>query len=166
MARTKKTEKKPKKEKIVEEVKPEIVPEQSERYLEAVGRRKTAVARVRLFTRRGTEVPDLEEKNFFVNKKPINLYFSTPELQQVAQASLEKMKCLDKFKISARVKGGGLHGQAEALRHGIARALVLFNPDFKKRLKKAGFLTRDPRMRERKKFGLKRARKAPQWQKR
>jgi len=65
-----------------------------------------------------------------------------------------------------KVKGGGFHAQAEAVRHGIARALVIFNPDFRKRLKRAGFLTRDPRMRERKKFGLKRARRAPQWAKR
>jgi len=93
-------------------------------------------------------------------------YFPTFELQQIAKAALEKMKCLDKFRILAKVKGGGLHSQAEAIRHGIARALVLFNPDFRKRLKNAGYLIRDSRMRERKKFGLKRARRAPQWQKR
>jgi len=84
----------------------------------------------------------------------------------VAASSLKKMKCLDQFKTQVLVKGGGISAQAEAVRHGTARALVLFNPDFKKRLKKAGYLTRDPRMRERKKFGLKRARRAPQWQKR
>ena len=129
-----------------------------EKYFEAEGRRKTAVARIRLFTQ--------GEKTFLVNEKPLEQYFPTFELQQIAQASLEKMKCLDKFRVSAKVKGGGLHAQAEAVRHGIARALVLFNPDFRKRLKAAGFLRRDPRMRERKKFGLKRARRAPQWQKR
>lgn len=128
------------------------------RYFEAVGRRKTAVARVRLFTKGG--------KEFLVNDKPYQVYFPTLALQQAALASLEKMKCLDKFRISAKVKGGGLNAQAEAVRHGIARALILFNPDFRKRLKKVGFLTRDPRMRERKKFGLKRARRAPQWKKR
>ena len=128
------------------------------KYFEAVGRRKTAAARVRLFTKGG--------KMFLVNEKPLENYFPTFELQQIAQASLEKMKCLDKFRISAIVKGGGLSAQAEAIRHGIARALVLFNPEFRKRLKKAGYLKRDPRMRERKKFGLKRARRAPQWQKR
>jgi len=116
------------------------------------------VARIRLFT--------LGEKGFLVNAKSLQQYFPTFELQQITQASLEKMKCLDKFRVSARVQGGGLHAQAEAIRHGIARALVLFNPDFRKRLKAAGFLRRDPRMRERKKFGLKRARRAPQWQKR
>jgi small subunit ribosomal protein S9 len=128
------------------------------RYFEAVGRRKTAVARVRLLTQ--------GEKTFLVNKKPLEGYFPISELQQTVTAPLEKMKCLDKFRVSTIVKGGGLHAQAEAISHGIARALVLFNPDFRKRLKKAGHLTRDPRMRERKKFGLKRARRAPQWQKR
>lgn len=128
------------------------------KYFEAVGRRKTAVARVRLFTQR--------EKTFLVDKKPLEVYFPIFELQQATTAPLVTMKCLDKFKISVIVKGGGLHAQAEAISHGIARALVLFNPDFRKRLKKAGYLTRDPRMRERKKFGLKRARRAPQWSKR
>jgi small subunit ribosomal protein S9 len=129
-----------------------------ERYFEAVGRRKTSIARVRIFTR--------GDKIFLVNGKPCDVYFPTLELQQIAKVALEKMKCLDKFRIQVFLKGGGLHSQAEAARHGIARALVLFNNDFRKRLKKAGFLTRDPRMRERKKFGLKRARRAPQWQKR
>jgi small subunit ribosomal protein S9 len=73
---------------------------------------------------------------------------------------------LGKFGLSIKVSGGGLSGQAGAARHGVARALVLLNPYFKKRLKKSGYLTRDPRMRERKKPGLKRARKAPQWSKR
>ena len=141
-----------------------------EKYYEAEGRRKTAVARIRLFTSKtNTQKEDLEHPEvqaFLVNKKPLEQYFSISELQQIARSSLEKMKCLDKFRVSAQVQGGGLKAQAEAVRHGIARALVLFNPDFRKRLKTAGFLTRDPRMRERKKFGLKRARRAPQWQKR
>ncbi|MBZ9569381.1 30S ribosomal protein S9 [Patescibacteria group bacterium] len=129
-----------------------------EKYFEAVGRRKTAVARIRLFTR--------GEKTLLINEKPFNIYFPTLELQQIAQSSLKKMKSLDRFRVSIIVKGGGLHAQAEAIRHGIARALILFNPDYRKRLRRVGFLTRDPRMRERKKFGLKRARRAPQWQKR
>jgi len=128
------------------------------KYLEAVGRRKTAVARVRLFT--------IGDNTFLVNEKPLENYFPTFELQQIAKAALQIMKCLDKFRILVKVKGGGLHGQAEAVRHGVAQALVLFNPDFRKRLKKAGYLIRDSRIRERKKFGLKRARRAPQWQKR
>lgn len=129
-----------------------------DRYFEAIGRRKTSVARVRLFTR--------GEKQFLVNKKPYQEYFSTEEDRQNATASLRKMKCLDKFRVTVIVRGGGRNSQAEAVRHGTARALVNFNNNFKKRLRKVGYLTRDPRMRERKKFGLKRARRAPQWAKR
>lgn len=132
--------------------------EKPAKYFEAVGRRKTAIARVRLLAR--------GEKAFLINDKTLENYFLTPELQNITKSSLEKMNCLDKFGISAKVKGGGLHAQAEAIRLGIARALILFNPDFSKRLKRVNHLTRDPRMRERKKFGLKRARRAPQWQKR
>ncbi len=129
-----------------------------DRYFEAIGRRKTAVARVRLFTR--------GEKQFLINNKPYEEYFKVSEDQQTATASMKKMKCLDKFRITVVVRGGGRHAQAEAVRHGTARVLVDFNNNFRKRLRKAGFLTRDPRMRERKKFGLKRARRAPQWAKR
>ncbi len=146
----KKEEPKKKKTEELEEKKP--------KYFEAVGRRKTSTARVRLFTQGG--------KDILVNNKSHKDYFAMPSLQKVLEAPLEKLNCLDKFKISVKVRGGGLHGQAEACRHGISRALVLLNPYFKKRLKKAGFLTRDPRMRERKKPGLKRARRAPQWSKR
>lgn len=158
----KKVSKKPKKKaKVKRKVlkpKPEKPKAVKERYYEAVGRRKTAIARVRLFTK--------GEKKFLVNGKPVEDYFPVIEVQEIAKASLRKMKSLDKFRVQVLVKGGGYHAQAEAIRHGTARALVLFNPDYKKKLKRAGFLTRDPRMRERKKFGLKRARRAPQWQKR
>ena len=154
---TKKIEKKKVAKPKVE--KPEIEkPKEKEKYLEATGKRKTAVARVRLFTR--------GERAFLVNQKSLEKYFPIIDLQKNAKASLEKMKCLDKFRVEALVKGGGLSSQAEAIRHGTARALTLFNLDFKKRLRRAEFLTRDSRMRERKKFGLKRARRAPQWQKR
>lgn len=128
------------------------------RYWEAVGRRKTAIARVRLFTR--------GDKGIWVNDKPADRHFQYPGLQGVVEEPLKKMKSQDRFRVSAKVKGGGIHAQAEAIRHGISRALVKFNPDFRKRLKRAGFLTRDPRMKERKKFGLKGARRAPQWAKR
>jgi len=128
------------------------------RYWEGVGRRKTAVARVRISTQ--------GEKDFLVNEKKLKDYFSIPYLCQTARAPLELLKLLDKFKVSVKIKGGGICAQAEAIRHGLARALVKFNPNFRKKLKKAGFLTRDPRMKERKKFGLKKARRAPQWQKR
>lgn len=155
-AKLKKVTKKPA-AKRVKKPKAEIKPE-PEHYFEAVGRRKRAVARIRLFTR--------GEKTFLVNEKSFDIYFPILELQETAKVALKKMKCLDKFRVSVRVKGGGLMAQAEAIRQGISRALVLFNPDFRKRLKKIGYLTRDARMRERKKFGLKRARRAPQWQKR
>ena len=139
--------------------KPEIAKEtKTSRFFEAIGRRKTAVARVHL--------KNDDFKEFVINGKPLDKYFPDSELQQIALSSLEKMGCLDKFSVQAKVKGGGLHAQAEALRHGIARALTEFSSEFRTRLKKAGFLTRDSRMRERKKFGLKRARRAPQWTKR
>jgi len=128
------------------------------RYFEAIGRRKSATARVRLSAQPG--------EGFSVNGKPYQQYFPTLDLRQLADASLKKMKCFEKFGVSALVSGGGIHAQAEAIRHGTARALVKFNLDFKKRLRRAGYLTRDPRQRERKKFGLKRARRAPQWRKR
>lgn len=136
----------------VKEIKPV-----KDRYFEAVGRRKTSVARVRLFTK-GSE--------FIVNGKEFKIYFPTADLQKIAEDAIKKMKLAERFRVSVKVKGGGAHSQAEAVRHGVARALILINPDFRKRLKKAGFLTRDPRMKERKKFGLKRARRAPQWTKR
>jgi len=128
------------------------------KYIETVGRRKTASARVRLFTQ--------GKKGIIVNGKPYTEFFPVVNLQKAVEDPMEKLKCLDKFGVTVIVKGGGPSGQAEAIRHGIARALVKLNPYFKKRLKKFGFLTRDPRMRERKKPGLKRARRAPQWSKR
>ena len=128
------------------------------KYWEGVGRRKTAVARVRIFTR-GT-------KDFLVNNKKLKDYFTVAFLDKKAVSPLGGLSLLDKFKISVKVMGGGVHAQAEAVRHGLSRALVEFNPNFRKKLKKAGFLTRDPRMKERKKFGLKKARRAAQWQKR
>lgn len=128
-----------------------------DRYFEAVGRRKTASARARLFTKAG---------DFSVNGKPYGVYFPSPELQRIAEDALKKMKLSERFRVSIKVSGGGLHSQAEATRHALARCLIKFNPDFRKRLKRAGFLKRDPRAKERKKFGLKKARRAPQWQKR
>lgn len=128
-----------------------------ERYFEAVGRRKTAVARVRLYTRAG---------DFMVNTKHYSAYFPTIELQKIAEEALQKMKLFGRFKVLAKMNGGGIHSQAEALRHGLARCLIKFNPDFRKRLKRAGYLMRDPRAKERKKFGLNKARRAPQWAKR
>jgi len=153
VVKPKKIKTKPKPKKTQEE---KITKE--EKYIEAVGRRKTAIARVRIWTK--------GEKGIIVNEKPYDLYFPTIDLHKIVNAPLELLKLGDKFKITAKVYGGGIHSQAEAIRHGLARALVKMNPDFKKKLKRAGFLTRDPRERERKKPGLKRARRAPQWSKR
>ena len=155
------------KEEIKKEIKKELTKttkkvskkeDSSVKYVGAVGRRKTAVARVRLYTK--------GKKDISVNDKNYQKYFPDLEMQRTILQPLEVMNSEDKFSVSVKVKGGGLHSQSEAIRHGLARTLVKFNPDFRKRLKKSGFLTRDPRMRERKKFGLKRARRGPQWSKR
>jgi len=128
------------------------------KYFEAVGRRKNATARVRLYTQ--------NKKGVTINNKPYQNYFKAETLQKIIISPLEKLKCLDKFGFDIKVDGGGLSGQAGAIRHAVSRVLILLNPYFKKRLKKSGFLTRDSRMRERKKPGLNRARRAPQWSKR
>lgn len=127
-------------------------------YLGAVGRRKTAVAMVRLY-------PDTKN-TFLINGKDLKSYFGTSELQRVASEAFIKSKVDGAYKVSAIVKGGGISAQAEAIRHGISRALLLADSELRKKLKKAGFLKRDPRSKERRKFGLKKARKAPQWSKR
>lgn len=132
--------------------------EKTPKFFEGLGRRKTATARVRILVQ--------EEKTNLVNGKPLEIYFPTNELRETVLSPLKKMECLEQFGLSVRVRGGGINSQAEAVRHGIAKALVLFDPEMRKKMKKTGYLTRDPRMRERKKFGLKRARKAPQWAKR
>jgi small subunit ribosomal protein S9 len=128
------------------------------KFWQGVGRRKTAVAIVKIFKEK--------DDGFYVNKKPLENYFPLFELQKTAKAPLELLKLEDKFKILVKVSGGGLVAQSEAIRLGLARALVEYKEEFKKKLKKAGFLRRDPRIKERKKPGLKRARRAPQWQKR
>lgn len=130
---------------------------QAGKYYEAVGRRKRATARVRLFIGQG---------DFLINNKPYKEYFSTLALQQIVISPFATSKSLKIFSGSAKVKGGGQTGQAEAIRHGIARALIIFDESFRKTLKKHGYLKRDPRKKERKKFGLKKARRAPQWSKR
>ncbi len=135
----------------------------SKRYFEATGRRKSAIARVRLFTIKPFEE---DEGKVTVNGKFYKQYFSTLELQQIVEAALRKLKSLNRFEVVAKIRGGGVKSQAEALRHGLARTLIIFNIDFRKKLKKAGYLKRDPRVKERKKYGLKKARRAPQWAKR
>ncbi|OHB15946.1 MAG: 30S ribosomal protein S9 [Candidatus Zambryskibacteria bacterium RIFOXYC1_FULL_39_10] len=128
-----------------------------ERYIEAVGRRKTSVARVR--------ITPSAKNTFKINDRDLVSYFPTAELRKVVEEALGKVKA-GNFTITVVVKGGGVHSQAEAIRHGIARALVIHDESFKTKIKTAGFLKRDPRAKERRKFGLKKARKAPQWSKR
>ncbi len=127
-------------------------------YLYSVGRRKTACAQVRLVKKGKGEIT--------VNGKDFTNYFPTADLQERVLAPLKLVGQMEKLSLSVSVKGSGKVAQAEAIRHGLSRSLLLLNPNFKKPLKKAGFLTRDPRVKERKKPGLKRARKAPQWDKR
>ena len=129
-------------------------------YFEAVGRRKTSIARVRLFADKG------DSAHIDVNGKSYDLYFHTPGEKRIAKEALANLKLENNFKVTAKIKGGGIHSQSEALRHGISRALLKVDPDYRKILKPLGFLTRDPRAKERRKFGLKKARKAPQWAKR
>lgn len=148
------TEKKLKIEKVVKKEKEIVI---KERYFEAVGRRKTAVARVRLFTKK----TDIE-----ANGKDLKVYFPTLRLQKAVTAPFDKMKIADKLGASIKLSGGGISAQADAAALGISRALVKFNADFRKRLKRFGHLTRDSRAVERKKYGLKKARRAPQWKKR
>ena len=131
--------------------------ETKEKFIEGIGRRKTAVARVRIFP---------QKRGFFVNDQEPEKYFPSFVEVEKAISPLKLLKKENDFLVLAKVRGGGKSAQAEAIRLGLARALVVFNPEFRKELKEAGFLKRDPRMRERKKFGLKRARRAPQWQKR
>lgn len=131
---------------------------EAHKYVEAVGRRKTSVARVRLYSK--------AEGGMTVNDKKMDEYFPTEETKKIAEEAIKKINFPGKLKVTARVSGGGIHSQAEAVRHGISRALLKLDAGFRKELKIAGFLTRDPRMKERRKFGLKKARKAPQWSKR
>lgn len=121
------------------------------------GRRKKAIARVRL-------VPGTGSVN--VNKRSLDDYFGLDTLKLIVNQPLALTNTADKYDVFVNVKGGGLSGQAGAIRHGIARALVIADANLKTELKKAGFLTRDPRMKERKKYGLKKARRAPQFSKR
>ena len=128
------------------------------RYIEAVGRRKTAIARVR--------ITPSTKSSFTVNDKDIKDYFVTEELQNIAEEAVSKSGAGEKFTVTVRVIGGGIHAQAEAVRHGLSRTLVERDENVKNTLKKLGFLKRDSRQVERKKFGLKKARKSPTWSKR
>ncbi len=137
-----------------------------EKYFQAVGRRKESVAIVRLFTKKSTDSVEEDKALITVNDKDYSNYFTDKNLQLVVESALRKLKSLNRFKATVMTHGGGLAGQADAIKHGLSRALVLFDLNFRKKLKKSGFLTRDSRTKERRKYGLKKARKAPQWQKR
>ena len=121
------------------------------------GRRKSSVARVYLVSGSG---------NVTINKRPVDEYFGLETLRMIVRQPLVATETNDKFDVIVTVRGGGTTGQAGAIRHGISRALLQVDGDFRPVLKKAGFLTRDPRMKERKKYGLKAARRAPQFSKR
>jgi small subunit ribosomal protein S9 len=130
----------------------------TDRYIETIGRRKTAGARVR--------ITPASKTTFVINGKAFEEHFPTKELQKIVRDAFNLIAEEEKFTVTAVIKGGGIHGQAEAFRHGIARALVEYKAELRKTLKSAGYLKRDPRMKERRKFGLKKARRAPQWSKR
>ena len=125
--------------------------------IQATGRRKRAVARVKLVLGQGV---------ITVNKKPIEEYFPRPQLQQIVRQPFEATQSGGRFDVIVKAQGGGVTGQAGAVRHGIARALLEIDPSFRDVLRKNGFLTRDPREKESKKYGRKRARKRFQFSKR
>ena len=127
-------------------------------YFYGTGRRKSSIARVRLIPG-GTGV-------ITINNRTLDNYFGMETLKYIVKQPIETVGVAEKFDVEVKVQGGGFTGQAGAIRHGIARALCKANPELRGDLKKAGFLTRDPRMKERKKYGLKAARRAPQFSKR
>ena len=132
------------------------MPEKNDKYIEAVGRRKTSVARVR--------ITPASKVSVTVNDKEFEIYFPTITLRNTVLSVFNDTE--EKFLVTAKLNGGGISSQAEALRHGLARALISRTPELRTKLKVKGFLKRDPRAKERRKFGLKKARKAPQWSKR
>jgi small subunit ribosomal protein S9 len=142
---------------VPKEHKVPVAPKAHGKYIETVGRRKTAIARVRLFAGSG---------KMTVNDKDAKQYFSLPRLVADAMAPLTSLKITGEWDVTAHVSGGGIHAQAGAVRLGVARALVEKNEEWRKLLRVFGFLTRDSRMVERKKYGLKKARRSPQWAKR
>lgn len=126
-------------------------------YFYGTGRRKHSVARVKVYPGTG---------NITINNRSIDDYFGLETLKLITRQPLALTETMDKFDIVCTVTGGGVTGQAGAIRHGLSRALLLYSAELRPMLKKAGFLTRDPRMKERKKYGLKAARRAPQFSKR
>ena len=131
--------------------------ESKQQYFYGTGRRKSSVARVRVYPGSG---------NITINGRDIDDYFGLDTLKLIVRQPLALTETAEQFDVVCTVAGGGVTGQAGAIRHGLSRALLLFNPELRPVLKKAGFLTRDPRMKERKKYGLMAARRAPQFSKR
>ncbi len=129
----------------------------SGKYFEGVGRRKTAIARVKVQKGKG---------GLTVNGKPVAEFFTVPRLLKTALAPIESLKLDESISASAKVSGGGIMAQAEAVRHGLALGLSMMDEELRPRLRAFGYMTRDSRMVERKKYGLKKARRAPQWAKR
>ncbi|HRY62202.1 MAG TPA: 30S ribosomal protein S9 [Candidatus Paceibacterota bacterium] len=132
----------------------------TEKYFEAVGRRKCSVARVRVWPASGTK------STVVVNEKDIKEYWNTADSRQKITDLVNRADLKDKLKVSIKVNGGGMSSQVDAALLGIARAITKMDAEMRKPLKKEGHLKRDPRVKERRKFGLKKARKAPQWSKR
>ncbi len=150
----------PKKTKVSEKAEKKI--QAKEKYTEAVGRRKTAVARVRIFAKRAEKDGDVE---ITINGKNLAEYFPVKKNQNVSRAPFKALS-LKEYSGAVKVMGGGVNAQAEAIRLGFARALVALNPLWRSPLKSLGYLKRDPRMVERKKFGSRKARRPQQWRKR
>lgn len=140
------------------ESKPKAASKSATKYVEAVGRRKTAIARVR--------ATEASKNSFTINDRSIESYFGTLELRSIVSSPLEREGFTEKYAVTVKVVGGGTHSQAEAIRHGLSRIIVMGNAEEKAELKKLGYIKRDPRKKERKHFGLKKARKASQWSKR
>lgn len=137
-----------------------------EKYFQAIGRRKESIANVRLYTKKSTDTVEEEKALIVINGKNYTDYFSDNNLRNIIESPLRKLKSLNRFKATVVVHGGGMRGQADAIKHGLARALVEFDLNFRKKLKKSGFLTRDSRTKERRKYGHKKARKMGQFSKR
>jgi len=130
----------------------------TEKYHEGIGRRKTSIARAR--------ITPATKASVLINNKTLEEYFKTKELQKTALEAFETSGVASPFKLTVQVSGGGISSQSVAVRHAISRALLGYDGELRTALKKPGFLTRDARAKERRKFGLKKARKAPQWSKR
>jgi|TARA_B100000700_G_scaffold331811_1_gene469402 small subunit ribosomal protein S9 len=132
--------------------------QQQERYYYGTGKRKTSVARVKIYNG--------DSNSIIVNNKPMEEYFNWQPWQDTVKQALSVSNNLNNFRVEAKVYGGGVNSQAEAIRHGITRALIAYDENLKKELRQAGLVTRDSRIKESKKYGLKRARRAPQYTKR